>query len=40
MWHGAKSMFDKAGFREVARRRPGRPVMRIELPHARRPEIG
>ena len=31
MWHGAKSMFDKAGFTEVARRRPQRPVMRIEL---------
>lgn len=31
MWHGAKSMFDRAGFREVARRRPERPVMRLEL---------
>jgi hypothetical protein len=31
MWHGAKSMFDRAGFTEVARRRPQRPVMRIEL---------
>jgi ribosomal protein S18 acetylase RimI-like enzyme len=31
MWHGAKSMFDKAGFVEVARRRPQRPVMRVEV---------
>ncbi len=31
LWHGTKSMFDKAGFTEVARRRPQRPVMRIEL---------
>ncbi|HQR22565.1 MAG TPA: GNAT family N-acetyltransferase [Burkholderiaceae bacterium] len=31
MWHGAKSMYDRAGFVEVARRRPQRPVMRIEL---------
>jgi ribosomal protein S18 acetylase RimI-like enzyme len=35
MWHGAKSMFDKAGFTEVARRKPQRPVMRIELYGAR-----
>jgi GNAT superfamily N-acetyltransferase len=25
---GVRSMFDRAGFREVARRRPGRPTMR------------
>lgn len=31
MWHGAKSMFDRAGFKEVVRRRPERPVMRLEL---------
>jgi GNAT superfamily N-acetyltransferase len=31
MWFGAKSMFDRAGFKEVARRRPHRPVVRIEL---------
>jgi hypothetical protein len=24
-------MFDRAGFREVARRKPERPVMRLEL---------
>ena len=31
MWFGAKSMFDKAGFEEVARRRPQRPVVRMKL---------
>jgi len=29
MWFGAKRMFDTAGFAEVARRKPTRPVMRI-----------
>jgi ribosomal protein S18 acetylase RimI-like enzyme len=29
MWFGAKSMYDKAGFVEVARRKPQRPVVRI-----------
>jgi len=29
MWFGAKSMYDAAGFEEVARRKPTRPVMRI-----------
>jgi len=29
MWFGAKSMYDKAGFREVARRKPQRPIVRI-----------
>lgn len=28
MWFGAKSMYDKAGFTEVARRKPHRPVVR------------
>jgi GNAT superfamily N-acetyltransferase len=28
MWFGAKTMFDRAGFTEVARRKPARPVMR------------
>jgi GNAT superfamily N-acetyltransferase len=28
MWFGAKSMYDDAGFREVTRRRPHRPVVR------------
>ncbi len=30
MWFGAKSMFDKAGFKEVARRKPQRPIVRIK----------
>lgn len=29
MWFGAKSMYDAAGFEEVARRRPARPVVRL-----------
>jgi ribosomal protein S18 acetylase RimI-like enzyme len=29
MWFGAKSMYDAAGFEEVARRKPQRPVVRI-----------
>jgi GNAT superfamily N-acetyltransferase len=29
MWFGAKSMFDAAGFEEVARRKPHRPIVRI-----------
>jgi GNAT superfamily N-acetyltransferase len=29
MWFGAMSMFDDAGFEEVARRKPTRPVVRI-----------
>jgi GNAT superfamily N-acetyltransferase len=35
MWFGAKSMYDHAGFREVARRKPTRPVVRLELFAAR-----
>jgi len=31
LWFGTKSMFDQAGFVEVARRRPHRPVVRLEL---------
>jgi GNAT superfamily N-acetyltransferase len=31
MFFGAKSMYDKAGFTEVARRRPARPVVRKRL---------
>jgi ribosomal protein S18 acetylase RimI-like enzyme len=30
MWFGSKSMYDRAGFAEVARRRPQRPVVRLE----------
>jgi ribosomal protein S18 acetylase RimI-like enzyme len=29
MWFGAKSMYDHAGFEEVARRKPERPIVRI-----------
>lgn len=31
MWFGAKSMYDSAGFEEVARRKPNRPVVRIRV---------
>jgi GNAT superfamily N-acetyltransferase len=31
MWFGAKTMYDRAGFKEVARRKPQRPVVRLEL---------
>ena len=31
MWFGSKSMYDDAGFSEVARRKPHRPVVRLEL---------
>ena len=31
MWFGAKSMYDHAGFKEVARRKPHRPVVRLRL---------
>jgi ribosomal protein S18 acetylase RimI-like enzyme len=31
MWFGAKSMYDKAGFSEVARRKPQRPMVRLRL---------
>ena len=30
-WFGTQRMFDEAGFAEVARRRPDRPVMRLRL---------
>jgi len=30
MWFGSKSMYDSAGFKEVARRRPERPIVRLE----------
>ena len=30
MWFGAKSMYDRAGFVEVARRKPQRPIVRIK----------
>ena len=31
MWFGCKAMYDRAGFAEVARRKPTRPVMRKAL---------
>jgi GNAT superfamily N-acetyltransferase len=31
MWFGAKSVYDKAGFKEVARRKPHRPIVRVKL---------
>lgn len=37
MFFGAKSMYDRAGFREVARRRPTRPVVRLSLAARSRP---
>ena len=30
-WFGSKLMFDEAGFVEVARRKPARPVVRLQL---------
>lgn len=30
-WFGSKTMFDEAGFEEVARRKPARPVVRLKL---------
>jgi len=30
-WFGSKTMFDEAGFGEVARRKPSRPIVRIKL---------
>lgn len=35
-WFGSKSMFDEAGFEEVARRKPARPIVRLNLLHAER----
>lgn len=31
MWFGAKTMFDAAGFEEIARRKPTRPVVRLKV---------
>ena len=31
MWFGAKSMFDEAGFEEIARRKSTRPVVRLKV---------
>jgi ribosomal protein S18 acetylase RimI-like enzyme len=32
MFFGAKSMYDRAGFKEVARRKPQRPIVRLRSP--------
>ena len=32
LWFGTKSMYDAAGFVEVARRKPARPIVRRALP--------
>ena len=31
LWFGTKSMYDRAGFKEVARRKPARPVVRLAV---------
>lgn len=31
MWFGPKSMYDRVGFKEVARRKPARPVVRLKV---------
>ncbi|RQP23422.1 GNAT family N-acetyltransferase [Piscinibacter terrae] len=31
MWFGSKSMYDREGFNEVARRKPTRPVVRLKV---------
>ena len=36
MWFGAKAMYDRAGFKEVARRKPTRPVVRRRVRPAAR----
>jgi len=30
-WFGSKTLFDEAGFEEVARRKPARPIVRLHL---------
>lgn len=30
-WFGSKTLFDEAGFEEVARRKPARPIVRLSL---------
>ena len=39
MWFGAKSMYDQAGFKEVARRKPHRPIVRLEIARRREKNI-
>jgi len=33
LWFGAKSMYDRVGFKEVARRKPARPIVRLKVQH-------
>ena len=40
MWFGAKRMYDRAGFKEVARRRETRPVVRKSIRSSRPGEPG
>jgi len=39
-WFGSKAMFDEAGFHEVARRKPARPIVRLKLVERRSPAAG
>ncbi len=36
LWFGTKTMYDAAGFEEVARRKPERPIIRLNTTQARR----
>jgi ribosomal protein S18 acetylase RimI-like enzyme len=36
LWFGTKTMYDAAGFEEVARRKPERPIVRMKIGKARR----
>lgn len=40
MWFGAKSMYDRAGFREVARRKADRPIVRRQTRQNRKAGSG
>jgi ribosomal protein S18 acetylase RimI-like enzyme len=31
LWFGSRAMYDAAGFQEVARRKPARPMVRLQL---------
>jgi hypothetical protein len=31
LWHGTRTMFERVGFQEVARRKPSRPIMRVVI---------
>ena len=40
LWFGAKSMYDRAGFREVARRKADRPIVRRQIRQSRKAGSG